>query len=249
MSLYNFKDLSGQTFGRLTVLHRQQEPMSWGRIGWICQCECGNVVTVAGNLLKRGKTKSCGCWKREFTHNHVKMLGERSHNSALDNQKYIFEGDIGKCYFNNGDGYFLFDTKDYEKIKNYVWHKSSSGYVQTMIKDKTMILLHRLIMDCPDGMVVDHINHDKLDNRKCNLRICTALQNAWNKSVSKRNRSGYNGVYVVKVGSKIKYRAGITVNHKVIYLGMFPTAEEAHEARLKAEKFYYGGFANVTDGG
>ena len=244
MSLYNFKDLSGQTFGRLTVLHRQQEPMSWGRIGWICQCECGNIVTVAGDQLKRGKTKSCGCWKREFTHNHMKMYGERLHYSALEKQKYEFDGDVGKCYFNNGDGYFLFDTEDYEKIKNYVWHKGSRGYVVTMRNDhQKLVGVHRLIMDCPDGMVVDHINHDKLDNRKCNLRVCTQAENSWNKSVGKRNRSGYNGVYVVNVRSKIKYRAGITVNHKVIYLGIYSTAEEAYEARLKAEKFYYGEFA------
>ena len=105
----------------------------------------------------------------------------------------------------------LLDDEDYERIvkENIILHlkfdKTINGfYIQFHIKDlsrkdkRTTIGLHRWIMNCEKGLQVDHINHNTLDNRKCNLRICTQLENANNKGFYKNNKSGIKGVYYLK---------------------------------------------------
>jgi hypothetical protein len=79
--LYGVKDLTGQTFNRLTVLDktdRRTRQGSGGNIYWRCSCACGKICYIAGYLLTKGKTKSCGCWRREIaksvktTHGHTR---------------------------------------------------------------------------------------------------------------------------------------------------------------------------------
>jgi len=101
--------------------------------------------------------------------------------------------------------------------------------------------LHRFIMNSPKGKVIDHINGDKLDNRKQNLRIYTIKQNIINSKISKNNTSGYTGVSFRK--NRNVYRANIMVNRKQIYLGSFERIEDAVLARKKAEEKYFGEFA------
>ena len=94
----------------------------------------------------------------------------------------------------------LVDDRDYGYLMQWKWyaHKSYDAfYVRRNIpvngkeKDKRM---HRIIMCVPKGMFVDHINHNTLDNRRENLRICTQSQNSHNAVLSTRNSSGYKGV-------------------------------------------------------
>lgn len=82
-------------------------------------------------------------------------------------------------------------------------------------------------------MQVDHINHDKLDNRKLNLRICTSSQNSHNRNVK--------GISCNEEGNKCKAR--ICFDGRQIHLGYFNTKEKAIMARRKAEKKYFGEFA------
>ena len=96
-------------------------------------------------------------------------------------------------------------------------------------------------MDCPKDMVVDHINMNPLDNRKCNLRICTMQQNNFNKKEQTNNTSGRVGVTWDKQTNK--WRAQIQVNGKSIKLGRFKNKEDAIKARLQAEMKYYKEFA------
>jgi hypothetical protein len=65
MSTHNKRDLTGQIFSRLTVIS-EAGWTSYGRIKWLCRCECGNEIVTAGGLLTGGKTKSCGCYRKEF---------------------------------------------------------------------------------------------------------------------------------------------------------------------------------------
>ena len=149
---------------------------------------------------------------------------------------------------NNAKGYtrkgqpFYFDIEDYDKIKEYKWCISLDGYVvSAATKDHKEIRMHRLIMDCPKGKVVDHINHCKNNNCKNNLRICTHSENMKNKKKSKNNTSGVTGVSWDK--EKNRWRVQIVVNGKKIECGRFKTIEEAAKARKEAEIKYFGEFA------
>lgn len=136
----------------------------------------------------------------------------------------------------------LIDLEDINKVKQYKWSLKDNGYV--LCKSKK-IRLHRLIMDCPDNMVVDHINHNPLDNRKDNLRICTQHQNSMNRCKLSNNSSGVTGVYWNKRSNK--WASTITHNDRRIFLGSFNTKEEAIRARKNAEIEYFGEYRNDSE--
>lgn len=126
----------------------------------------------------------------------------------------------------------LIDIEDIEKVKNYRWNirldRGLLYYIHAKDNNKT-ILLHRLIMDTPKHLEVDHINRNTLDNRKHNLRNCTREVNQANKlgllRISKRNSSGCVGVCFLKRENKWQ------ASFKNIKLGYFDTKEEAIECR------------------
>jgi hypothetical protein len=143
----------------------------------------------------------------------------------------------------------LIDDEDYDRIKGYNWfvnkQRNSLRVSRTKVIDNkiTSIILSRYIINAPEGMVVDHINHNTLDNRKCNLRICTHQENLFNTKVSNNKVSSkYKGVY--KNGNK--FQAKIKHNNKVFCLGSFYTQEEAAKAYdIKAIELF-GGFAKTN---
>ena len=106
--------------------------------------------------------------------------------------------------------------------------------------------MHRVILErmigrkLKKGEVVDHINHDSLDNRRSNLRVATVQQNAQNMRVRSDNTSGYKGVYK----SNEKYIAQIWIDGSHNYLGYFDTPELAHKAYCDAANEHFGEFAN-----
>lgn len=117
------------------------------------------------------------------------------------------------------------------------WKKRQ--YLQFSTDGKRTESLHRFILGCKlhDGKIVDHINRDSLDNRRANLRTCTALQNRMN-SVP-RSKTGFKGVRVDRWG----YIARITHKGKRYYFGTFKTPQEAARAYDKAARELYGEFA------
>lgn len=133
----------------------------------------------------------------------------------------------------------IIDLEYVDVVKDYQWHLSAYGYVISKKAGK----LHRFIMNCPDDMVIDHINRNPLDNRRENLRICTQQQNVMNKSIQSNNTSGIPGVCWNK--NKNKWHARITVNGKTKSLGYHTTLEEAAEARRLAEIEYFGEYRRV----
>ena len=140
--------------------------------------------------------------------------------------------------------YALIDIEDIEKVKEYFWHLEKFNddlfYVACSNNGKTL-RLHTLIMNTPKGYVIDHINHNGLDNRKCNLRIATQQENCQNISTPTNNTTGFIGVYWNKQNKK--WTASIRINNKQKYLGSFIDKTEAIKARLNAELKYYGEFA------
>jgi len=127
----------------------------------------------------------------------------------------------------------LIDTEDLNLVSKYNWcvyKKYKKNYLYCRSTKKPQIGLHRLIMSFPKDKVVDHINHNTLDNRKENLRVCINKQNLRNQKINKNNTSGVKGVSrkIQKINGKIyKYwRSEITYNNKLIHLGLFPYTEE-----------------------
>jgi len=114
------------------------------------------------------------------------------------------------------------------------------GYLHVSVRDK-QYLAHRLIWVYLHGTwprSIDHVNGNKTDNRRDNLRNCTQAQNGQNRTVkNKNNRSGIPGVSWYS--SRGKWTAGITVNRKTIHLGYFDTKETAAMARAEAKKSYH----------
>lgn len=146
----------------------------------------------------------------------------------------------------------LLDDEDYDKVikENIKLHLKKDDtihgfYIQFHMKDstkkdgRTTIGLQRWILNCPKGLQVDHINHNTLDNRKCNLKICTQLENANNKGFYKNNKSGVKGVYYLKDYGY--WKAELKCN-KVCYRSrQCKTKEEAIKERKLLEKKYLGG--------
>lgn len=211
-----FKDLTGQKFGRLTVIERAG--YKYGRTAWLCRCSCGNPqpVIVTGHDLNMGRVKSCGC--------------------ILGSNNFDISGSFGIGYTNKNEKY-IFDRDDFELINNGCWYVNANGYLTSKRNNKA-VLFHRIVTNCPDNMKVDHINHNKLDNRKSNLRICTDLENSKNKGLRKDNKSGVTGVRWDK--QKNKWTASIRYNNNKIYLGGYDDFAEAVKIRKEAEEKYFG---------
>jgi hypothetical protein len=142
----------------------------------------------------------------------------------------------------------LVDSEDYEKVTSFTWRLqkyNTPGKFRVITgARKTQLYLHHLILPCPTGYVIDHINGNGLDNRKENLRICTNQENSFNHDISKNNTSGYTGVSLRKKSGK--FRAYIHHNRKYNYLGDYITAEKAALAYNAAAIKYFGIFARLN---
>lgn len=176
----------------------------------------------------------------------IKLAAKRHHKNAVEQ-------------------YAIVDDEDYEELIKYDWSCSKNGYAQRRFekeKDKfSTYPMHRQILGLTfgDKSCVDHINGNKLDNRKSNLRICSRTQNNHNIGLSKRNKSGVKGVsrhcdkYKLKNGTTVVkecWHAKICVNRENIELGFFPYTDEGLEqakiAYNNAAKKYYGSFAYIN---
>ena len=156
---------------------------------------------------------------------------------------YDWSGDFGIGYDSNGNKFF-FDLEDYDLIKDICWYQDLRGYfVGHITGENRQVRMHRLILgmqDIDDNLiVVDHIYSDrKYDNRKQNLRITEQKHNTKNRVRPSNNTSGKTGVSWKKDINK--WIAYIGVNNKHIYLGEYKDIQDAINARIKAEKKYFG---------
>lgn len=138
----------------------------------------------------------------------------------------------------------IVDDEDYAYISTFSWHASAKNYAASsdVVNGKRKgLLMHRIIMNAPHGLTVDHINGNKLDNRKENLRLATMQENSWNRSV--RGSSGFLGVR--RAGKS--WIAVIYPNLKVLSLGTYKTRELAGAAFNEAAKIIYGNFAKLNN--
>lgn len=220
-------NLVGQKFNRLYVLKDSGHRSADGSTKWLCRCDCGNLCEVNTYNLRKGIVRSCGCYQKDKCRKTHKKYNE-----------YDLSGEYGIGYTSNG-GEFYFDLDDYDKIKDVCWNVGADGRVSGSINGKS-IRLHKLIT-CTSNEVIDHINHNPSDNRKCNLRISDKQTNSINRPCNKNNKLGVKGVN--RATNSNKFMARIMVDGKTIYLGCYNTIEEAAKARVEAEREYFGEFA------
>lgn len=167
--------------------------------------------------------------------------------------KFILNNDYCEILIVGGkrDGLrFKIDLEDVERCKKFKWYTLVSTNKKTytitylISKKPDCILLHRFIMGATGDEVVDHINGDTLDNRKCNLRVVTVQQNVMNhKHHNSRTKSGHRGVFWYHAHGFNKWVAKIQKDGKRIHIGYFDELQDAIDARLKAEEEYFGEFA------
>jgi hypothetical protein len=138
----------------------------------------------------------------------------------------------------------IVDDEDYESLNKFEWRVCNTGYAVRSVgnsKKRTQItiLMHRFIMKAQPKQQIDHVNRDRLDNRKCNLRFCNDSQNQANRGASKGNNSGYKGVY----HSRHHWKAEITCKKIRYFLGVFDNKVDAAKAYNEKAKELFGEFA------
>ena len=144
----------------------------------------------------------------------------------------------------NSSLYARVDEDDFLLVSESKWRLSLSGYVRTGRSTS----LHRVLMGVSNdrSFEVDHINGDKLDNRKINLRLCSRSQNEFNKGKRKDNTSGFKGVFKRSHVKINKFCSVIGIENRKIHLGYFGTPEEAARAYDKAARELHGEFARLN---
>ena len=151
------------------------------------------------------------------------------------------------------------DDENYVKLSKYKWfaQQSRDSYYagRKSPRDKsgkqTTILMHRIIMECPSNMQIDHINHNTLDNRKQNLRVCSQSQNNMNQILQKNTSSKYKGVCLIKSEYKetvyTYWQANIVINKKQLYLGIFKSEINAAKAYNRKARELFGEYALLNN--
>lgn len=222
----------GNKYGKLTVI--DFAPSVNKRAVWKCKCDCGNICYIKGKYLRNGDTTSCGCVSKERT----RQMGLNNRNP----NKIIIKDEVVEVYFNNTDNYFICDLEDLELTKSRTWFESEQGYARTLEVNKKFKFFHNYIVPNTDNEFCDHINGNRLDNRRNNLRSVTQQQNAMNAGLHKNNTSGCTGV----CKNNNSWVAYINYLQKRINIGSFKTKEEAITARKQKEEELFGKYRRTT---
>ena len=131
---------------------------------------------------------------------------------------------------------------EYEYLSSWKWKMSSKGYVCCEVTKKR-VFLHHIILPKMDGLFCDHINGNRADNRKSNLRYVTPKQNTWNRKRHKGGSSQYKGV---RLEAGKYWRAKIRIDGVQTWLGYFETEEDAARAYDVAAKEAFGEYARLN---
>jgi len=153
-----------------------------------------------------------------------------------------------KLLLSNSEKVALVDDEDFELLNEERWQLQPNGAVARCVSFnrncRRTIYLHRVIMDAPDSVCIDHANHDKLDNRKSNLRIASKSQNGQNQLKQTQTRSSkFKGVYHPRDCRRRPWRAYITVSGRMKFIGSFRTEIEAAKSYNRAARKHFGEFA------
>ena len=156
--------------------------------------------------------------------------------------KIELSDEYGVIYVDNSP--FYFDKDDLAIINSKTWFKDKDGYLTHAYSYHGRVVysrFHRIVMHAGQSQFVDHINKNRSDNRKQNLRLCSKSENMQNRGRFSTNSSGIIGVRYDK--SRDKWIADITCKNKRIFIGRFDTKEDAVKARLTKEQELFREFA------
>lgn len=168
--------------------------------------------------------------------------------SAFDRSQIVVDGDVSRIPLRSRNGvlkgWAIVDAYDFDRVAGIAWTIDPRGYVVGRPSGlRRSITLHRWLLfgDATGGDDVDHIDRDRLNNRRANLRHCTQAENSRNTKLGKNNTSGAKGVSNTPTG---RWRARITVDRREIRIGTFDTVEEAGAAYDAIARKLHGEFAS-----
>lgn len=202
-----YKDLTGQRFGKLTVIKcLRREPN--GKYIYLCKCDCGQEREVWGRALTKGIATSCNS-------RNCRKSGHRKGNT------YEFYDEFAIGYDSKGNEFYI-DKEDYNEVSKHTWLMNPYGYFTAYIPEvstkNSHVFLHRFVLhEIDPAIFVDHINHCRHDCRKANLRKLTPSENSKNTIRPTNN----NDPYVQAI------RKFVIRDHPE--LGEFKTAKEASD--------------------
>lgn len=186
-------------------------------------------------------------YAKSYCERHYTQI--RRHGKILERTRYepnevIDYGDYAAiCLYNMKQekvAVTKIDKDDIAKIREYKWCIVSSGDI-VADKNGERYALHRFLMNAPSNAQVDHIDRDRSNNRKQNLRVCSHRENSRNQDIRKDNTSGFPGVIWSKRDER--WVARINYNGRLIHIGNFVNFEGAVSARIEAERRYFKDFA------
>ena len=146
----------------------------------------------------------------------------------------------------------IVDDKDYEKLSKHRWYYNQGYALRAITLDsgnQAWIKMHTAIMGKIKGLEIDHINGDRLDNRKENLRHVTHLQNVQNKASDKNTSSQYKGVHWCK--ERKRWKSQIAIDGKHYHLGLYRNEKDAAYVYNVWAEYFFGAYARlntVTEG-
>lgn len=188
---------------------------------------CGKEFEVTDYDIKASKKHYCS---RECYH-----LDYRKKHNYIEKEDW-YELEVDGCIVK-------FDKEDFDIISQYRW-KLLPCNNNIYCRATTRELMHRVIFkDLKPNEVVDHISHDSLDNRKCNLRVCSYSDNCQNLLLNKSYTKSKHTYITVDNRWNTRYKVRITINGKRINFGEYPTLEQAIQVRdnaLKENNKYFG---------
>lgn len=231
---------AGDQFGRLTVISSVFKRNNIRMVR--CRCECGTEKDIAISPLFRGITVSCGCYGKEA---RKKSMREKADSERKNKNEYkILDNNQVEMHCSNREhDVFIFDYDDLPFALKHTWKINKGGYVSTSGDHR--ILFHREVIGALPDDIVDHINLNKLDNRKANLRICKQRENCYNKPPNQtKNSSKYKGVFRAR-GNK-NFFAQIGYLNKMIYIGTFENEIDAAKAYDEKAKELFGEYAYLN---